>query len=564
MGQISGAETLVMALKKNGVKRIYGVVGIPVTDFARLAQNEGIDYVGFRREDAAVNAAAIAGCLNQEPGISLTVSAPGFMNGIPALAAATVNGFPMIMISGSSQREIIDLSRGDYEELDQYNVAKPFVKAAYRIDRPQDIGIGVARAFRTAISGRPGGVYLDVPADMLQGFIDKDLAQKITYQPTHRKPTQLADEDCISEAKSLLLQAKKPLVIIGKGAAYARAEEELKEFVEKLNIPYLPMSMAKGLIDDTHHLSMASARSLALKEADVILLIGARLNWLLSHGEAPKFNPDAKFIQMDIKAEEFDSNRPISVPLLGDIKSMVRQLSNHFNDPLAIEDWMGALQEKKEDNIQKISQKYAQHTEPMGFYEALHILKQQIDKEPDTYLVSEGANTLDLGRNIIDIHLPRHRLDVGTWGVMGIGLGYAVGAALETGKKVIALEGDSAFGFSGMEVETICRYNLPIVIVVMNNGGIYSGVDTENASSRPSPTQLSPNGHYEKLMEAFGGEGYYVKTSKEFETALQSTMQSNKPCLINVELDNTAGSESGHLTYLNPKIDPKKGDKNEQ
>lgn len=562
MVQVSGAETLVMALKKNGVKRIYGLIGIPVTDFARLAQNEEIDYVGFRREDAAVNAAAIAGYLNQEPGISLTVSAPGFMNGIPALAAATVNGFPMIMISGSSQREIIDLSRGDYEELDQYNVAKPFVKAAYRIDRPQDIGIGVARAFRTAISGRPGGVYLDVPADMLQGFIDEDLANVITYQPTYMKPKQLADEDCISEAKSLLLQAKKPLVIIGKGAAYARVENELKEFIEKLNIPYLPMSMAKGLIDDIHPLSIAPARSLALKEADVVLLIGARLNWLLSHGEAPKFNPAAKFIQMDIKAEEFDSNRPISVPLLGDIKSVVRQLSTNFDGPLTISDWIAALCQKKDDNIQKISQKYTQHTEPMGFYEALNVVKKQIDINPDTYLVSEGANTLDLGRNIIDIHLPRHRLDVGTWGVIGIGLSYAIGAALETNKKVIALEGDSAFGFSGMEVETICRYNLPIIIIVMNNGGIYRGIDNENETSRPSPTQLSSNGHYEKLMEAFGGEGYYVKNSKEFENALQTAMQSNKPCLINVEIDSTAGSESGHLTYLNPKINTNKGDKN--
>ena len=554
MGLISGAETLVMALKKNGVKRIYGLVGIPVTDFARLAQNKGIDYVGFRREDAAVNAAAIAGYLNGEPGISLTVSAPGFMNGIPALAAATVNGFPLIMISGSSQREKIDLSRGDYEELDQYNIAKPFAKASYRIDRPQDIGIGVARAFRTAISGRPGGVYLDVPADMLQAVIEADKADEITYQPSFMNLKQVADIDCIAQAKELLQQAKKPLLIIGKGAAYAKAENELQSFVEKLNIPYLPMSMAKGLIDDTHVLSMAPARSLALKEADVILLVGARLNWLLSHGEAPKFNSNAKFIQVDIKAEEFDSNRPITVPLLGDLRSVMLQLLNQFDGQLNISEWIGELQQKKQENIQKLSQKYLLHTEPMGFYEALNVLKKQIDQNPDTYLVSEGANTLDLGRNIIDIHLPRHRLDVGTWGVMGIGLGYAIGASLETNCKVIALEGDSAFGFSGMEVETICRYNLPIVIVVMNNGGIYRGVDVENTTTRPSPTQLSSKGHYEMLMEAFGGKGYYVTNVNEFEVALKNAIELNGPALIHVEIDNTAGSESGHLTYLNPKI----------
>lgn len=557
MRKITGAETLVMALKKNKVKRIYGVVSIPVTDFARLAQNKGIDYIGFRREDAAVNAAAIAGYLNQEPGVSLTVSAPGFMNGIPALAAATVNGFPLIMISGSSQRKIIDLSRGDYEELDQYNVAKPFAKAAYRIDRPEDIGIGVARAFRTAVSGRPGGVYLDVPADMLQSFIEEDIADQITYKPTHMNPKQLADENSVAEAKKLIQKAKKPLVIIGKGAAYARAENEIKDFIEKLNIPYLPMSMAKGLIDDVHKLSMASARSLALKEADVVILVGARLNWLLDHGEAPKFNPNAKFIQLDIMAEEFDSNRPITVPLQGDIKSVLEQLIKVFDEQLDIENWINVLQQKKDENIKKISQNYNNHTIPMGFYEPLLIVKKLIDANPDIYLVSEGANTLDLGRNIIDIHLPRHRLDVGTWGVMGIGLGYAIAAALETNKKVVALEGDSAFGFSGMEVETICRYNLPIIIIVMNNGGIYRGVDASNLTSKPSPTQLSSNGHYEKIMEAFGGKGYYVTNAEEFEMALEEAKNLNLPSLINVQIDNTVGSESGHLTYLNPKINLK-------
>src|SRR6201996_3237947 len=322
-----GLHLLVDALKLNDVSTIYGLVGIPVTDLARLAQASGIRYVGFRHEASAGNAAAAAGFLTKRPGICLTVSAPGFLNGFVALAHAPPNCFPMIQISGSSERHIVDLQRGDYEEMDQLAAAKPFAKAAYRIDRIEDIGRGVARAIRAAVSGRPGGVYLDIPGAVLGEAMDAEAGARSLWRITDPAPRQLPAPEAVDRALALLADAERPLVLLGKGAAYAQADEEIRAFIESTGLPYLPMSMAKGLLPDDHPQSAASARSLALARADVVMLVGARLNWLLNHGEAPQWSPDAKFIQVDIDATEIDSNQPIAAPLVGDIGSVMGALA---------------------------------------------------------------------------------------------------------------------------------------------------------------------------------------------------------------------------------------------
>lgn len=321
-----GFHVLVDALTLNGVETIYGLVGIPITDLARLAQASGIRFIGFRHETSAGNAAAAAGFLTRRPGICLTVSGPGFLNGLVALANATTNCFPMIQISGSSERQLVDLQRGDYEELDQLAAARPFAKAAYRIGRVQDIGLGVARAIRAAVSGRPGGVYLDVPGAVLGQAMDAAAAAETLWRVVDPAPRQLPAPEAVDRAVRLLAQAQRPLIVLGKGAAYARADNEIRQFVESTGIPFLPMSMAKGLLPDSHPQSAAAARSLALARADVVMLLGARLNWLLGHGEPPRWSADAKFIQVDIEASEFDSNRPIAAPLAGDIGSVITAL----------------------------------------------------------------------------------------------------------------------------------------------------------------------------------------------------------------------------------------------
>jgi len=551
-----GFHLVIDALKLNGLTTIYGVPGIPITDFGRMAQAAGIRVLSFRHEQHAGNAAAIAGFLTKKPGICLTVSAPGFLNGLTALANATTNCFPMILISGSSEREIVDLQQGDYEEMDQLAIAKPLCKAAFRVLHAADIGIGVARAIRAAVSGRPGGVYLDLPAKLFSQVMGAEAGTKSLVKVIDPAPAQLPAPAAVKRALDVLKSAKRPLIILGKGAAYAQADEAIRALVEKSGIPFLPMSMAKGLLPDTHPQCAGAARSTVLKDSDVVVLIGARLNWLLSHGKGKAWGESPKkFIQIDIEPKEMDSNVEIVAPVVGDIGSCVAALlegiDGKWSAPPA--DWVNAVKAKRDENIAKMAPRLMKNSAPMDFHGALGALRTVIKERPDAILVNEGANTLDLARGVIDMYQPRKRLDVGTWGVMGIGMGFAIGAAVETGKPVLAVEGDSAFGFSGMEVETICRYKLPVCIVVFNNSGIYRGTDVNSTGgSDPATTVFVKDSRYDKMIEAFGGVGVNVTTPDELKRAVDAAMDSGKPTLINAMIDPAAGSESGRIGNLNP------------
>ena len=552
-----GFHLLIDAMKLNGLETIYGVPGIPITDFGRMAQAAGIRVLSFRHEQNAGNAAAIAGYLTQTPGVCLTVSAPGFLNGLTALAHATTNCWPMILMSGSSEREIVDLQQGDYEEMDQLAIAKPLCKAAYRILHAEDIGIGLARAIRAAVSGRPGGVYLDLPASLFGQTMEAAKGAQSLVKVIDPAPAQFPAPEAVDRALDVLKLAKKPLIILGKGAAYARAEEEVREFVEKTGFPYIAMSMAKGLLPDDHPQYAGAARSLVLKESDTVMLIGARLNWLLGHGKGRQWGePGSKqFVHIDIDPKEMDSNQPIAAPLVGDIRSCLSALNvkigSDWQKPSAA--WTGAIKEKVETNVQRMAPRLQNNNVPMDFHGALGALRTIIKDRPDAILVNEGANTLDFARSIIDMYKPRKRLDVGTWGVMGVGMGTAIAAAVETGKPVLAVEGDSAFGFSGMEIETICRYNLPVCVVVLNNSGIYRGTDT-NPSGSPDPatTVFVKEAKYDLMMQAFGGVGVTATSPDELSRAVNEAMDSGKPTLVNAIIDPAAGTESGRIGNLNP------------
>ncbi|RNF36257.1 oxalyl-CoA decarboxylase [Paracoccus methylarcula] len=552
-----GFHLVIDALKLNGLTTIYGVPGIPITDFGRMAQTEGMRVISFRHEQHAGYAASAAGFLTKKPGICLTVSAPGFLNGLTALANATTNCFPMILISGSSEREIVDLQQGDYEEMDQLAIAKPLCKAAFRILHAEDIGIGIARAIRAAVSGRPGGVYLDLPAKLFPQVMEMEAGRKSLVKVIDPAPAQIPAPSAIERALDVLKKAERPLVIFGKGAAYAQADEDIRSFVEKSGLPFLQMSMAKGLLPDTHPQSAGAARSTVLKNADVVMLVGARLNWLLSHGKGKSWGEPGskKFIQIDIEPKEMDSNIEIVAPVVGDIGScmsaMLGGLGDNWKKPP--DDWTNTINAKKEENIGKMAGRLKKNSTPMDFHGALGALRRVIKERPDAMLVNEGANTLDLARGIIDMYQPRKRLDVGTWGVMGIGMGSAIAAAVETGKPVLAVEGDSAFGFCGMEVETICRYNLPVCVVIFNNNGIYRGTDTNpSGSSDVATTVFVQNARYDRMMEAFGGTGVNVTTPDELYSAVSEAMTSGKPTLVNAVIDPAAGTESGRIGNLNP------------
>src|SRR6266853_1874625 len=510
-----GFHLVIDALKLNGIDPIFGLAGIPITDFTRMAQAAGLRVISFRHEQNAGNAAAIAGFMTQKPGICLTVSAPGFLNGLTALANATVNCFPMILMSGSSEREIVDLQQGDYEEMDQLAIAKPLAKAAFRVLHAADIGVGIARAIRAAVSGRPGGVYLDLPAKLFAQTIDAEAGKKSLIKVVDPAPKQIPGADAVKRAVDLLKGAKKPLIVLGKGAAYAQADADIRALIEKTGIPYLPMSMAKGLLPDTHEQSAA----------------GARLNWLLSHGKGKTWGGKThkdwggqKFIQIDISPQEADSNVRIDAPV-----------------------------------VAEMAETLAKDPKPMNFHSALNVVRDIVKANPDAILVNEGANALDFTRSIVDMYKPRKRLDVGTWGIMGIGMGFSVAAAVVSREQVIAIEGDSAFGFSGMEVETLCRYNLPVCVVVFNNNGVYRGTDV-NPTGGPdvAPTVFVKGARYDKLIEAFGGVGVHATTSAELRKAMEEAVHSRKPTLINAVIDEAAGTESGRITSLNPTSGKKK------
>jgi len=556
-----GFNLLIDALKLNDLNTIYGVPGIPITDFGRMAQASGIRVLSFRHEQNAGYAAAIAGFLTKKPGICLTVSAPGFLNGLTALAHATTNCFPMILMSGSSEREIVDLQQGDYEEMDQLAVAKTLCKAAYRVLHAEDIGIGLARAIRAAVSGRPGGVYLDLPAKLFGQVMEAEAGRKSLVQAIDPAPAQLPAPSAVKRALDVLKSAERPLIILGKGAAYAQADDAIKSLVEKSGIPFLPMSMAKGLLPDTHPQCAGAARSTVLRDSDVVMMIGARLNWLLSHGKGkPWGTAPKKFIQIDIEPKEMDSNVEIAAPVVGDIGSCVAALLDGIGDDWQgpPTEWVDAIVKKRDDNIAKMAPRLMNNNDPMDYHGALGVLRTIIKDRPNAMLVNEGANALDYTRGVIDMYQPRKRLDVGTWGVMGIGMGQAIAAAVETGNPVLAIEGDSAFGFSGMEVETICRYRLPVCVVIFNNDGIYRGTDANEMSDDPAPTVFVPGARYDTIMTAFGGVGVNVTNPDDLRSAVVEAMDSGKPTLINAVIDPAAGSESGRIGNLNPQSALKK------
>jgi oxalyl-CoA decarboxylase len=414
------------------------------------------------------------------------------------------------------------------------------------------------------VSGRPGGVYLDLPAKLFAQTMEAVAGKASLVKVVDAAPKQIPAPDAVQRALTLLKSAKRPLILLGKGAAYAQADADIRALVEKSGIPYLSMSMAKGLLPDTHAQSASAARSYVLAEADVVMLVGARLNWLLSHGKGKTWAQDKgakQFIQIDIAPTEIDSNVAIAAPLIGDIGSCVAALlagmGSNWSKPPA--EWTGAIAERKDKNLSKMAVTLAQRPSPMNFHSALSVVRDQIKARPDIVLVNEGANTLDFTRSIVDMYEPRKRLDVGTWGIMGIGMGYAIAAAVVTGKPVLAIEGDSAFGFSGMEVETICRYNLPVCVVVFNNNGVYGGMDV-NPTGGPdvAPTVFVKSARYDKLMEAFGGVGVHATTADELEKAMAEAIASGRPTLINAVIDEAAGTESGRITSLNPTAAPKK------
>ena len=549
MGKVTGATLMARNLKQQGVDYMFGIVGFPVQPIAAAAQEAGITYIGMRNEQSASYAAQAAGYLTGRPGACLTVSGPGVVHGLAGLANAQQNFWPMIMIGGASPT--YQNAMGGFQEERQVQIASPFCKFAHAVEHSHRVPFYVEQAVRQSIYGRPGAVYLDMPDDIIQGEVDEAEVQTMATIP--EPPRMQAMPESVEAALDALESAERPLVIVGKGMAWSRAEDEVRAFIERTQLPFLASPLGKGVLDDTHPLSVGAARSHALKEADVVFLMGARLNWILHYGQPPRFNKDVRIVQLDISPEAIGNNVPAEVALVGDGKAIVGQLNAALEKrqwfyPTGTP-WLAAMAEKAAANAEAIQPMIDDDSAPTNYYRALKDISAWAPD--DAVIIGEGANTMDIGRTQLPNAQPRLRLDAGSYGTMGIGMGFAIAAAVvHPERPIISVSGDSAIGFSGMEIETACRYKLPIKIVVLNNGGIGQGIAEMPSEGQIPPGILSIGARYDLMMEAFGGKGFYLEDPAELKGALEAATAFDGPALVNVRLDPKAGRKPQQFRWL--------------
>ena len=537
MSEIDGATLIARSLKQQGINHLFGVVGFPVGPIAAAAQKEGVAYVGMRNEQAASYAARAYGYLTGRPGACIVVTGPGVVHGLAGLADAQQNCWPMILIGGAS--ETYRRGMGAFQEERQVLLAAPLCKFAHAIDSVKRIPFYVAEATRNATYGRPGAAYLDMPDDIITGKCDeKDVVQ---VQKCPDPPRFQAPPENVDAALNMLERAERPLILVGKGMAWADAESEVRSFIEKTQVPFLRSPMGKGVMPDDHPLSVAAARTLALQNADVVFLMGARFNWIFHFGQPPRYAPDVKVIQLDIAPEEIGHNKATDVALVGDGKAIMAQM----NAALAGRQWFHSkkspwrqmINKKASENAAQIQPQIDDDSAPATYYRAFKDIAAWMPR--NSILSAEGAGTMDIGLTMLPVFSAKACLNAGTYGTMGLGLGQAIAAAIvHPDRPVIHLSGNSAIGFSGMEMETLCRYNLPVKIVVLNNGGIGPGMPEipENPMFNMKPNSLIYGARYDKVMEAFGGKGFFVEDPKDLKGALAEAMNFRGPALVNVVL----------------------------
>jgi 2-hydroxyacyl-CoA lyase 1 len=537
MAEIKGADLLAKSLKEQGVEYMFGVVGFPVGPIADAAQKVGLPYIGMRNEQAASYAAGAVGYLTGRPGSCIVVTGPGVIHGLSGLANAQQNCWPMILIGGAS--ETYRNGMGSFQEERQVLAATPVSKWAHAIEHVNRIPFYVEMAVRQSTYGRPGATYLDIADDLITGSCDTD--QVVQVQKCPDPPRTMAMPQDIERALDVLQSAQRPLALIGQGMASSQAEDEVRAFIEKTQIPFVRTPKGKGVLPDDHPLSAGAARSLALLEADVVFLMGARFNWILHFGLPPRYNKDVRVVQLDIEPEAMHQNKPAEVALVGDGKAIVGQL----NAALAGRQWFHpegspwrqAIAKKSAENAAMIAPQIDDDSAPGGYYRLFRDIREWLPK--NVVLCSEGATTMDIGGTQMPLDNPRSYLNAGSYGTMGVGLGLVVASCVvHPDRPVVHVSGDSAIGFSGMEMETLCRYGMPAKIVVLNNGGIGPGMPEipPNPMLNMKPNTLIYGARYDKMMDAFGGKGFYVENPKDLRGALDEAMNFPGPALVNVKL----------------------------
>jgi len=546
MSKVTGADILCKSLKAQGVDRLFDLPGDPMGPILMACYQQGIErYSIFRHEQAAAMAAQAWSYITRRIGVALVASGPGMTNALTALETGRTNCWPLLLIGGSS--ELRRRGRGDFQESPQVEAAAPFCKLSVAVSDPRAIPFLVQSAVRTAMSGRPGPVYLDLPADVITAAVDEN---EVRYLPHLERPQPMADSKLVETALVELRRAERPLVLVGKGAAWADAANEARAFVDRFQIPFVPSPMGKGVIPDDHPQCVAAARSYALRHADLILLVGARLNWIFHFGEAPRFAPDVTVVQIDIEPAEIGCGAATTVGLVGDAQMVLRQLVDAAGPKPSAQSespWLEALAAERTRNQTTVAAMANSDTSPINLYRLFRDIHDVLDR--DATLTVDGERTMAVSRALAPAYLPRHRLDAGTSGCMGVAVPYAIGAQVaRPGRQVLSVNGDWAFGFNGMEVETAVRHNLPIVFLVANNGT--TGLINSARIFSIAPGDPFDVVRYDRLVEAFGGHGEFVETAPQLRPALERAFASGRTALINVVVDPTADRKPQSFDWL--------------
>ncbi|CCF59698.1 hypothetical protein KAFR_0H02890 [Kazachstania africana CBS 2517] len=557
-GEITVVEKFTKLLKQYGVDTVFGIVGIPIVTLANEFINQGIKFISCRNEQAASYAASAYGYLTNRPGVLLVVGGPGLIHALPGMYNSTYNKWPLVVIAGSNDNGN-EQYKGAFQELDQISLLGNYVKFKGKLTGENMENV-VFNAFNHAIQGTFGVTYIDFPGILIESNSLLEGKSNWDDEVTIDKIKSSPDQTTVSKISRLIVDAKsqdkKVLVVIGKGSVYYSSE--VRTFIDKFNLPFLPTPMAKGVVPDNHMCNVSSARSFALANADIILVFGARLNWILHYAESPKWKTSAIFIQCDNDPETLGHNNMnhVNLSLLGDLdltitsitEELVKKYPDYKHNTPSKE-----LISKIESNRSKLQEleKPKDETAELNYNTVYGKISPLIDDE-STMLIFEGANTMDKARISFSTSFPLRRLDAGTNGTMGVGLGYLMASRLANPNlDNILIQGDSAFGFSGMEIETLCRFKLGSVIIIMNNSGIYHGNDVNSA------TKLGEKTRYDLLAQGLGAKGYYVTTLEELESsfkqAVRDSRENNIVSVLNVIIEHGKAKQVGFAWQNKPK-----------
>jgi acetolactate synthase-1/2/3 large subunit len=536
MATLRGEEIIARCFQREGVDTIFFMMGGPTGGTAGACLELGMQGIYVRHEQAAAMMAHAYARVTGKPGICIAPMGPGVANLVTGLANAWADASPIIAIGGSAPMRGWTLDT--FQEMDQIPMMKPIVKNAFRVDLGYRIPEYISIAFRESLDGKRGPIYLDLPGDILSGKVDED---KINWvEGGYRTDARPAgDPALVKKAIELLANARKPLIVTGSGVLWANAEQDLKNFVEATGIPFFTTPQGRGVVAEDHPSSFPGARSTAFREADVVLVIGARANSMLSFLRAPRFSPDAKFINVNVDGREIGHNRAAEIGIIGDAKLVLQQFTAEAKGRFSKEEsvWAAQLGAKHRTNMERSAPLMHSDKTPIHPLRLCNEVKDAITR--DTILVVDGHEILNFARQSIPIFNARCSLNAGPHGCMGVGIPFGIGAKVAApDKPVVVLSGDGAFGWNGMEMDTAIRHKLNIVVVLSNNAGFTSRKTGGNVG-RDLGYQ-----RYDKLVEALGGYGEFVEQPGEIRPAIERAMKAGKPALVNVCTDPDAQAQT--------------------